>query len=56
VDNQKKADHETMKHTHLAVAFEAHFKRPISQQCITQVGDHLYFTFISAIIFMLFEK
>ena len=25
-------------HTQLAVAFEAHFKRPISRQCITQVG------------------
>ena len=35
---RKKADHENMKHTQLAVAFEAHFKRPISRQCITRVG------------------
>ena len=35
---RKKADHENMKHTQLAVAFEAHFKRPISRPCITQVG------------------
>ena len=34
----KKAENENMKHTQLAVAFEAHFKRPISRQCITQVG------------------
>ena len=36
--SEKKADHENMKHTQLAVAFEAHFKRPISRPCITQVG------------------
>ena len=35
---KKKAENENMKHTQLAVAFEAHFKRPISRQCITQVG------------------
>ena len=34
----KKAENRNMKHTQLAVAFEAHFKRPISRQCITQVG------------------
>ena len=34
----KKAENENMKHTQLAVAFEAHFKRPISRPCITQVG------------------
>ena len=38
VDYQKKADHENMKHTQLAVRFEAHFKRPIIRQCITRVG------------------
>ena len=29
---KKKAENENMKHTQLAVAFEAHFKRPISRQ------------------------
>ena len=39
---RKKADHENRKHTQLAVAFEAHFERPISRPCTTQIQRCLH--------------